>query len=790
MSDRQTLAEHGTGLGLAVAGLAAGGPLAALLVPGAVLGALARDTYAGCADRGARRAMARALAALDHAPDFPDADIGAALALFLSRRRDLHIDPAQLAGWAAGPDPTAAALRAVFGAEFDRQEPGVQAALRAAIAPALDAARRDAEFDRVFVQEVTIGTLRAQGVIRQGLDRIEGRQDAQTDILRDLQKRMGDIAAALDQPQALTLEELRWLAAQFGAAPDQSRAALIAFLAGKAQEYHAFQADIAAIDDRTRGLGNLKAAAQDAAGRLDFDAVEALLSRVHEVEVTIAAETAELRAGNALLRGRAAQAFDLLSAAADSFAGIDPVEAARRRVRYGAQLGQHGERFGGPGLTLAETMLRQALDGLDENHQPRDRAAAQNALAIVLTRQAERTAGAAGAALLAGAVDACRAALRVRTEADHPLDWAMTMQNLGNALQCQGEATAGAAGAVLLAEAVDSFRAALRVVTEADHPLDWAMTMQNLGTALLSQAERTGGAAGAALLAKAVESFRAALRMRTEADHPLQWAMTMQNLGNALLSQSDRAAGEAGTALLAGAVESHRAALRVFTEADHPLQWAGTMQNLGGVLLRQGEDTAGAAGAALLAGAADAYRAALRVRTEADHPLQWARTMQNLGIALATRGARTGGAALLAKAAESFRAALRVFTEADHPLAWAATMQNRGIALKTQGARTGGAAGAALLAGAADSFRAALRVFTEADHPPQWAMIQENMAILEQARARHDVCADPAPHLRAALDHVAAALTVYDPAHTPHDHGTATRLRDHIRAALAALPGG
>jgi len=76
-----------------------------------------------------------------------------------------------------------------------------------------------------------------------------------------------------------------------GAAPDQSRAALIAFLAGKAQEYHAFQADIAAIDDRTRGLGNLKAAAQDAAGRLDFDAVEALLSRVHEVEVTIAAET-------------------------------------------------------------------------------------------------------------------------------------------------------------------------------------------------------------------------------------------------------------------------------------------------------------------------------------------------------------------------------------------------------------------------------------------------------------------------------------------------------------------
>lgn len=116
----------------------------------------------------------------------------------------------------------------------------------------------------------------------------------------------------------------------------------------------------------------------------------------------------------------------------------------------------------------------------------------------------------------------------------------------------------------------------------------------------------------------------------------------------------------------------------------------------------------------------------------------------------------------------------------------AAALNNLGNALRNQGIRTAGPKGARLLGEAVTAYHNALRVRTEDAQPPQWAMTQENLALAEQARARHDSCTDPAPHLRAALDHVTAALRVYDPTHQSYDHDTATRLRDDLRAALAA----
>jgi hypothetical protein len=64
--------------------------------------------------------------------------------------------------------------------------------------------------------------------------------------------------------------------------------------------------------------------------------VEALLARVDEVETEIAAETKVARAKNALLRNDPDTAFRLLSAAADSFRSIDPLDPARNaRATYG-----------------------------------------------------------------------------------------------------------------------------------------------------------------------------------------------------------------------------------------------------------------------------------------------------------------------------------------------------------------------------------------------------------------------------------------------------------------------
>ncbi|MCA3455551.1 MAG: helix-turn-helix transcriptional regulator [Rhodobacter sp.] len=478
------------------------------------------------------------------------------------------------------------------------------------------------------------------------------------------------MADILNNIAKATRSELYSLARAFGqeTPEDLSDSNLHGFLTKKAEEYRTYRVQIDALDERIAGLGNLKAAAQDAAERPDFDEVEALLSRVHEVEADIAAKTAEARAANALPRGQVEQAYRLLSGAADSFAGIDPLEPARRRHGYEDRLFAHGLRYGGPGMALSARMIHDALADLPQSTDPVLWASLQNNLAIALQEQGSRIEGAAGAALLGQAVDAYRAALRVYTRADHPVHWAGTTQNLALALKDQGRRTEGAAGAALMGQAVVAYRAALEVRTRADHQEDWADSMQNFAIALQEQGSRTEGAAGAALLGQAVDAYRAALEVTTLGDHPVRWAMTTQNMANALQEQGIRTGGAAGAALLGQAVAAYRAALEVTTPADHPVRWAMTTQNLAIALKNQGSRTGGAAGAALLGQAVDAYRAALEVRTRADHPVHWAMTQENMALLEQARAAHdtcTNPAPHLRAALDHVMAALTVY-DPDH----------------------------------------------------------------------------------------------------------------------------
>lgn len=76
------------------------------------------------------------------------------------------------------------------------------------------------------------------------------------------------------------------------------------------------------------------------------------------MELEEAAKTAELRANNALLRGKVEQAYHIYCAAAESFAAIDVVEVFRRRNNYTLRLALHGLRYGGDGLINAIDILK------------------------------------------------------------------------------------------------------------------------------------------------------------------------------------------------------------------------------------------------------------------------------------------------------------------------------------------------------------------------------------------------------------------------------------------------
>jgi hypothetical protein len=577
------------------------------------------------------------------------------------------------------------------------------------------------------------------------------------DSLLSLSKTYVTLARSLDDLRHLHHSQLEALAFRFGLAParDMAPVALLAMIQDAAD---AFRAGRQAPVKSSPQFADLYDRIQAAEDNLQFATVEQLLAEVTTIrqqildEATARAKAAletqldaarelandlERSARNALNMHDPDAAFALLSRAADSFAGLDALEPARRRADYASLLYNHALRFGGTGLALAAQMWR---DGLG----------------------------------------------RVTREQDAGL-WAALQNNLAIALETQGTSTAGAAGTDLLAQAVAAYDAALTVYTRDTHPVHWAMTMQNKACALYTQGTRSAGAAGTGLLAQAVAAYDAALTVYTQDAHPVDWATTMQNKAIALETQGTSTAGAAGTDLLAQAVIAYDAALTVYTQDAHPVDWAMTMQNKAAALRNQGSRTAGAAGTDLLAQAVAAYDAALTVYTQDAHPVDWATTMQNKAGALQTQGSRTAGAAgtdLLAQAVAAYDAAQTVYTQDAHPVHWATTMQNKGNALGYQGKRTPDPSGLRLIAQARAACLEALTVRTRADHPAQWAMTQENLAILEHATARHPACPDPAAHLRAALAHVDLSLEVYDPVHMYHDHATATALRAGILSDL------
>ncbi|MBB96311.1 MAG: hypothetical protein CML68_17170 [Rhodobacteraceae bacterium] len=456
-----------------------------------------------------------------------------------------------------------------------------------------------------------------------------------------LRAEKGSLEQALSDLRTLSRSQLETLAGRFeyARAYDATDGALIEFLTEKARDYRALKAEVNAIEDGLKRLSNLKSAARAAIDAGDLDEVEEILSRVQEVELDEAAKTAELRANNALLRGRTEQAFRILSAAADSFAAIDPIEPARKRIlSYFAILRGHGLRYGGTGIQFSIDMLTECLTAELRQANAWLWAAGQNWLAVGKSNQGSRADGPTGTRLLAQAKVASGKALEVFTRDTFPLDWAIAQTNLATTLEIQGSRTNGPEGASLLAQAVATFRNALEVYSPDAYPMDWALIQNNLAIALHDQGRRTVGSAGADLIAQSVAAHRAALKVRTRDAFPVLWAETQNNLATALQDQGVRTDDLAGAAdLLAQAAAACRDALLVFTPDAFPVDWAITQNNLGSALKIQGRRTNGPAGAHLLAQAVDAYSKALDVLTRDSHAVQWAKTQNNLTLAQAAR---------------------------------------------------------------------------------------------------------------------------------------------------------
>lgn len=363
---------------------------------------------------------------------------------------------------------------------------------------------------------------------------------------------------------------------------------------------------------------------------------------------------------------------------------------------------------------------------------------------------------------LTWAIDAFRAALKVRTREEFPESWALAQSNLGSALTQTplGNRTEN------LRQAIDAFRAVLLVYTIEDFPTRWAHTQYSLGTALMELpiGDRADN------LRQAVDAFRLSLSVYSYEEFPENWAMVQSSLGSALtqLPYGDR------TDNLRQAIECFRGALALFVRESHPEDWASIQSNLGAALAQfpLGDR------AENLRQAIVAYRSALTVYSYEYFPEDWARSQVRLGSALMDLPVGDPNERLR-QSVDSFRAALSVYTRQDFPLDWAMTHNRLGGALMELPAGDRGEN----LGLAIEAFRSALTVLSRKDTPTDWAAAQNNLGLALMSMP----AGDRVENLRQATQSFRAALTVYTRETFPQRWALVQR---NLAKAYASLPTG
>lgn len=355
--------------------------------------------------------------------------------------------------------------------------------------------------------------------------------DIPQDEIDDLRAPPSSLPSQLEGLSAARRDQLEALASRFEIARvfERSDAELRQLLDDKATEYRVYKRRLGELDGRMTELSEIKAAAREAAAQLDFEAHETLLRQIDESYSEMVVRTKEARARHALLRGRADEAYQGFVSAAETWRSLDPARSVKGRLEYHRLLFEHSLRFGGTGLERSADILRPALE-TDDCAAPCRARVLQN-LANALANIGVRSENPARTRLMDEATDRYEEALSLVSADDNGDVWAMVQQNLGAALslraeQCDDESARRA----YLSRAIEAFRAALRLRPRDTKPLEWAMTTQNVAVVLLELARVTPGRDGNVLLERADRLLNDTLGVRSRDSAPFDWALTQENL--------------------------------------------------------------------------------------------------------------------------------------------------------------------------------------------------------------------------------------------------------------------
>jgi tetratricopeptide (TPR) repeat protein len=567
MSNRETLAEHGSALCLAALGVIAGGAtLASAIIPVAVLTTIGLEKWAQCDANTVKSAKDAILTALSASRDISEGEITAAAELLKSAKTPIKFDPVRMTKAVKSGDLPTALVREVFPDALKGEDPGTRTAVTLAMQAAFDIFRQNEKYRDVFTQEMVMELLREKRVEITLLEDLNAKVDQLIDRERDLARELGVQEGMLI---ALARRYAEGNPSDFDAALRGLERALT--VAADEIAKNALPANTDAAVDKI--LKQVDALNED--GRID------------DAATLIAEEESRAEAGLIRLYDKGiAQA--ILTRDSDAAATYElkklPIEVPDPTARFTALRVVRRtwyERGRDKGLNFdLEVSITLARASIQAAQSPNQSGAALNDLGAALRALGERE---TGTERLEDAVTAYRAAFEEFTRDRVPLKWATTQMNLGTALAALGERETGTDR---LEDAITAFRAALEENTRDRVPLKWATTQMNLGTALQTLGQRE---TGTARLEDAVTAFRAALEERTRDRVPLKWATTQMNLANVLQTLGKR---ETGTERLEDAVTAYRAALEENTRDRVPLEWAMTNGNLTNVELAFFDKTA------------------------------------------------------------------------------------------------------------------------------------------------------------------------------------------------------
>lgn len=408
--------------------------------------------------------------------------------------------------------------------------------------------------------------------------------------IEELRVEKGSLQQALSELKVLSRNQLETLAVRFEIARsyDIEDADLFDLLEKKSEEYLILRTEIESIDANMIKLSGLKNSARDAIEVGDLERVERLLEKVHVTEKEEIAKTGELRARNALLRGRIEQAYSLFEDAANEFAVIDPLKNCHRRADYSEILKKNAMHFGGNAnmfrVQLLEDAYESAYQILQGDHATKSSAATamqmgyQYGLALIdfgFDKGLDE-----GEGLISKGLTALNGTYEMVKEAG-PVDLlAIIQRNVGITLSRLAQQTPGATGLEYFEKSLEWLAAASKnfaelgdMISKSDVDSMHTLTARNL--ALRSQPENQYEA-----YQSDVESNRLLVeKVKNDADSR-GTSSALHRLGMSQAVLGKKVGGQRGIEILTSAIEHLEEARSLRSQREEPKQLANILGNL------------------------------------------------------------------------------------------------------------------------------------------------------------------------------------------------------------------